>query len=158
MGDYARHNRLFSTTGEKEMWKYLRSFRPHGARFRRQAPIGPYIADFAWLSARIVIEVDGAAHVLEEQRARDAKKDAFLKSQGFVVFRLSGNDVAANSLEAFAALEEAICRSLKPPPLTPPHRGEGDPEAGTRHPSPSRSAATPSPQGGGGVRHRRAER
>jgi very-short-patch-repair endonuclease len=124
--DRARLNRLFSTAGEKEMWQYLRSLRPYGARFRRQAPIGKYIADFAWLSARIVIEIDGATHEQAQARERDGRKDSFLKSQGFEVFRFSGNDVAANSVKAFAKLEAAIRACLDTPPLAPPHKGEGN--------------------------------
>jgi very-short-patch-repair endonuclease len=124
--DYARLNRLISTAGEKEMWRYLQSFRPAGARFRRQAPIGNYIADFAWSSARIVVEVDGASHESAEQRERDQRKDAFLRREGFRVFRISGNDVAWNSPQAFAELESAIDAQLSTPPLTPPHKGEGD--------------------------------
>jgi very-short-patch-repair endonuclease len=63
------------------MWKYLQLFRPYGARFRRQTPIGRYIADFAWLSARIVVEVDGVSHKTEEQLERDHRKDAFLRCE-----------------------------------------------------------------------------
>ena len=123
--DYARQNRITATLGEKEMWKYLQSFRPLGARFRRQAPIGNYIADFAWLSARIVIEVDGATHEQPETIERDRRKEAFLKSQGFRVFRVNDNQVIANSPEAFSALDAAIRGSLDAPPPSPPHEGEG---------------------------------
>jgi very-short-patch-repair endonuclease len=123
--DYARQNRSTPTLGEKEMWKYLRSFRPYGARFRRQAPIGHVIADFAWLSARIVIEVDGATHEAVEAIARDRRKDAFLRSQGFHVYRVNDNDVIANNPAAFAQIDAAIRGKLKTPPPTPPHKGEG---------------------------------
>ena len=122
---YARQNRLAATAGEKEMWNYLRSFRPYGARFRRQAPIGNYIADFAWLSARIVVEVDGATHAGVDALARDRRKDAFLESQGFRVFRISGNDLVANSPRGFCELDSAIRARLDAPPPTPPHKGEG---------------------------------
>jgi very-short-patch-repair endonuclease len=107
------------------MWKYLRSFRPYGARFRRQAPIGSYIADFAWLSARIVIEVDGSTHEGEAAQERDRRKDDFLRSQGFKMFRVTDNDVIANSADAFSKIDEAIRSKLKTPPPAPPHKGEG---------------------------------
>ena len=123
--NYAKQNRMVPTLGEKEMWKYLQSFRPYGARFRRQAAIGSYIADFAWLSARIVIEVDGVTHESEEGLARDRRKDAFLRSQGFKVFRVTDNQVIANSMGAFSGIEEAIRCELKTPPPSPPHKGEG---------------------------------
>jgi very-short-patch-repair endonuclease len=117
---------MVSTAGEKEMWKCLRSFRSHGARFRRQTPIGNYIADFAWLSARIVIEVDGVSHEAEEQVERDRRKDAFLRREGFEVFRVNDDEVIANSPRAFAAIDAAIRRKLDAPPLAPPHKGEGN--------------------------------
>jgi very-short-patch-repair endonuclease len=98
---------------------------PLGARFRRQAPIRNYIADFAWLSARIVVEIDGISHELPENMERDRRKDAFLRSQGFTVFRLNDNEVIANSFTAFAELDAAIRGSLNTPPPTPPHKGEG---------------------------------
>jgi len=123
---YARNNRMASTAGEKEMWKYLQSFRPYGARFRRQTPIGSYVADFAWLSARIVIEVDGISHEGEDQKERDKRKDAFLQREGFEVFRVNDNEVIANSPTAFAAIDAAVRGRLDAPPLAPPHKGEGD--------------------------------
>ena len=108
------------------MWKYLQSYRPFGARFRRQTPIGNYIADFAWLSARIVVEVDGISHEMEEQLERDRRKDAFLRREGFEVFRVNDNEVIANLPSAFSAIEQALRSRLGAPPLAPPHKGEGD--------------------------------
>ncbi len=62
----ARTLRRERTHAERKMWDILRDFRPRGASFRRETPIGPYIADFAWLSARIVVEVDGDSHETEQ--------------------------------------------------------------------------------------------
>jgi very-short-patch-repair endonuclease len=107
------------------MWKYLQSFRPYGARFRRQTPIGSYIADFAWLSARIVVEVDGISHDATEQRERDRRKDAFLQREGFQVFRVSDNKVIANLPQVFAEIETAIRGCLGAPPQPLPTRGRG---------------------------------
>nr|WP_298105686.1 DUF559 domain-containing protein [uncultured Shinella sp.] len=81
------------TKAEHAMWDILRDFRSRGARFRRETPIGPYIADFAWLSARIVIEVDGNSHETDIGRRRDIKRDSFLKSQGFTVLRFDNDQV-----------------------------------------------------------------
>ena len=87
------------------MWDILRDFRPRGARFRRETPIGPYIADFAWLSARIVVEVDGDSHETDNGRRHDARRDAFLQFHGFTVLRfdndqvLDGPDHVATTIE-----------------------------------------------------------
>jgi very-short-patch-repair endonuclease len=122
----ARRLRKNKTLGEKAMQEYPRSLRPFGAHLRREVPIGPFIVDFAWLSARIVIEVDGASHDLPGRSERDGERDIFLHSQGFRVIRLRDADVIANAAKAFAIIEEAVRPHLSPPPLTPPHKGEGN--------------------------------
>ena len=127
----ARSLRKKRTLGEKAMQEYLRGLRPFGAHFRREAPIGPYIVDFAWLFARIAIEVDGASHDLPGRTERDLERDAFLRSQGFHVIRLRDTDIIGNSAEAFARVEEVVRPLLSSPgvvpPLSPPHKGEGNP-------------------------------
>jgi very-short-patch-repair endonuclease len=81
------------TKAEQVMWNLLRDLRPFGARFRRETPLGPYIADFAWLSARIIIEVDGHSHGHDDAIRHDARRDAFIRSQGFTVLRFDNDDV-----------------------------------------------------------------
>jgi very-short-patch-repair endonuclease len=89
----ARTLRRELTKAEQAMWSMLRDLRPYGARFRRETPIGPYIADFAWLSARLIVEVDGDSHETVAGRAHDAARDAFLEQQGFVVLRFDNHQV-----------------------------------------------------------------
>jgi very-short-patch-repair endonuclease len=127
----ARRLRKSQTLGEKTMHEYLRSFRPMGAHFRREVPIGPYVVDFAWLSARVAIEVDGASHELPGRPEHDVERDAFLRSQGFHVVRVCDADVIANSAQAFSEIETAIRSHLATPPPAasrrpPPHKGEGE--------------------------------
>jgi very-short-patch-repair endonuclease len=81
------------TKAEAAMWNMLRDLRPYGARFRRETPIGPYIADFAWLSARLIIEVDGDSHETDAGRSHDTRRDAFLKNEGFTVLRFDNAQV-----------------------------------------------------------------
>jgi very-short-patch-repair endonuclease len=112
------------------MHEYLRSFRPFGAHFRREVPIGPYVVDFAWLSARIAIEVDGASHDTADRRAQDGARDVFLRSQGFTLVRVADAEVIANSPHVFSRIEEVVLPKLgTPPPAAsrqpPPHKGEG---------------------------------
>jgi very-short-patch-repair endonuclease len=59
--DKARALRKRLTAQEAKVWVKLRELKALGFHFRRQAPIGPYIVDFAALSARVVIEIDGSA-------------------------------------------------------------------------------------------------
>jgi very-short-patch-repair endonuclease len=81
---------------EVVLWTFLRRRALHGYKFRRQHPIGPYIADFACVSARLVIEVDGATHSTPEELAHDAKRTAFLEKAGWRILRVNNIDVFEN--------------------------------------------------------------
>jgi very-short-patch-repair endonuclease len=74
---------------ERRVWWRLRGKQLGGHKFRRQLPIGPYFADFACLSARLVVEIDGPEHYEES----DGRKTAYLETQGFRVARFSVSDV-----------------------------------------------------------------
>ncbi|MGH6925383.1 MAG: endonuclease domain-containing protein [Propylenella sp.] len=119
----AQQLRKSRTLGEKAVQGYLRAFRPYGARFRRETPIGPYVVDFAWLSARIVIEVDGASHDLSGRVDHDLAKDTFLRSRGFRVIRVRDSDAIANVERAFALIEEAVRPHLRNPSPSPSPQG-----------------------------------
>ncbi len=128
----ARKLRKSRTLGEKAMQDYLRALRPLGAHFRREAPIGPYVVDFAWLSARIVVEVDGASHRLPGRAGQDARRDDFLRSQGFTVIRVNDADAVANAEKAFAPIEEAVRPYLKSPSPNPSPQGGGESRSASR--------------------------
>ncbi len=72
------------TETERQMWLILKDRRLIDYKFRRQVPIGPYIADFVCYSARLIIELDGSQH--GEQS--DAARNAWLQSKGFRVLRV----------------------------------------------------------------------
>jgi very-short-patch-repair endonuclease len=81
----ARELRNNMTKAEWFVWSRLRGRQMAGYKFRRQFPIGPYFADFACLSARLVVEVDGGEGHGQES---DEQKTAFLKSRGYRVVRI----------------------------------------------------------------------
>jgi very-short-patch-repair endonuclease len=81
----ARELRNNMTKVEWFVWSRLRNRQLGGYKFRRQVPIGPYFADFACLSARLVVEVDGEGHTQE----RDERKTSFLEGRGYQVLRIS---------------------------------------------------------------------
>ena len=85
---FAKSLRLEMTDGERLLWQKLRG-EQLGVKFRRQHPLGAYIADFACLEPRVIVELDGAQHV--DQQAYDDERDAFFKSQEFVVIRFAAN-------------------------------------------------------------------
>jgi very-short-patch-repair endonuclease len=80
---------------------------------RRQAPVGPFIADFAWLGGRIVVEVDGGQHATDEGLAADLKREAWFGRQGFVTVRLANEEVRQSPdacfLRVLAAMRRAGC-------------------------------------------------
>ena len=107
------------------LWQHLR-FKQLGGRFRRQAPIGNYIVDFACFEKRLVIELDGGQHL--EQEASDGVRTAWLESQGFQVLRFWNNNVFSELDSVKQRIVEALGDDahLNPPPLkgeeTPPVR------------------------------------
>ncbi|MBL8069090.1 MAG: endonuclease domain-containing protein [Armatimonadetes bacterium] len=84
--------RRHMTGPEKVLWSRLREWRNRGYTIRRQHPIGPYVVDFVCMERRVVIEVDGVSHD-SEQLTKDAARDALIKSLGFLVIRISNDDV-----------------------------------------------------------------
>jgi very-short-patch-repair endonuclease len=86
----ARTQRRAPTRAEDILWRALRARRFDGHKFRRQMPLGPYVADFVCLEARLIVELDGAPHDDDPaQQAHDARRTAWLASQGFRVLRFS---------------------------------------------------------------------
>ncbi len=80
-----------------------------GVQFYRQKPIGDYIVDFYAPRARLVVEVDGSQHLTADHIERDARRDAFLASQGLRVLRFSSREV----LNETAGVMESIYRAIE---------------------------------------------
>ena len=78
------------TEAEEKLWRELRDRRLDGIKFRRQAPVGPYIADFICMEARLIVEIDGSQH---GELLRDKHRDTELKGRGFRVLRFWNDDV-----------------------------------------------------------------
>jgi very-short-patch-repair endonuclease len=85
---------------ERRLWKLLRDRKLEGLKFRRQVPIGPYFADFVCLSRRIIVEADGPLHDEEH----DAKRDAWLTNEGFLVLRFANTVIEGDPNVVFAAI------------------------------------------------------
>jgi very-short-patch-repair endonuclease len=103
--DFARKLRRCQTPAEHRLWHLLRDRRLGDAKFRRQMPVGPYIADFLCVAARLIVEVDGGQHA---GSARDAVRDAWLEAQGWRVVRFWNGDVLANPVGVCDAILEAL--------------------------------------------------
>src|SRR6185312_8591498 len=98
--------------------------------FRRQVPIGSYIADFVAHSRKLVLEVDGESHDFEPRVRQDGVRDRWLKSRGYRVLRFTNDDVLKNLEGAVLSIAEAV-EQVGPPSLTLPRKGGGNTSAGT---------------------------
>jgi len=90
--------------------RLLRPFRDRGVPFRRQTPIAPYIADFAWLSSHLVIEIDGGQHGEAAAAGRDLARTKWLEGQGFHVVRFWNNEVLQNPAGCYALIAHVLAQ------------------------------------------------
>ena len=82
------------TDAERVLWRALRDVLPN-CHWRKQVPLGPYYADFASHSAKIVIEVDGGQHA--STRAYDEGRTRFIEGEGYRLLRFWNSDVLGNT-------------------------------------------------------------
>ena len=157
----ARELRKNPTDAEVRLWSRLRGKHLDGFRFRRQQPIGPYIADFFCPEARLIVEVDGSQH-----HEDDGSRTAWLESRGYRVVRFWNNEVLTNTASVLQVVLDALhkatigkCASPLEGEVAPEGRVGGtgaafsvasDMRHHTPHPSPH-SRRRPPPQGGRGV-------
>ena len=114
------------TDAERRLWYRLRAHRFLDLKFKRQAPIGPYVVDFICFECRLIVEVDGGQHAGNEA---DRRRDVWLKSEGYRVLRFWNDDV----LKRTDAVLGEVARAVEDIPL------------------PARSARHPLPQGERGL-------
>ena len=107
------------TYGERVVWKALRELKMN---FRRQVPIGPYVADFAQFGSRLIIEIDGYHHALSDRQARDVERDAWFRAEGFRVLRIAELDVKTS----LSAVVQRIVAVTTPPPSQSPSSTRGN--------------------------------
>ncbi|TMD29995.1 MAG: endonuclease domain-containing protein, partial [Chloroflexi bacterium] len=100
----ARELRKNMTKGERILWSRLRDRQVAGSRFRRQVPIGPYIADFLCHAPRLVVEIDGETHELD----RDDRRDAWLAANGYRVIRFGASEVHESLDDVIHAIYVAL--------------------------------------------------
>jgi len=84
------------TDTERKLWKHIRCKQIQGLQFYRQKIIGNYIVDFYCHRARLVVEVDGGQHYLDEALIEDQKRDENLRRMGLRILRVSNLDVLKN--------------------------------------------------------------
>lgn len=87
----ARVNRQTSTPAEAKMWSVLRGRQIENCKFRRQQPIGDYIADFCCEEMSLIIELDGSQHADAVQQ--DSKRTLELENMKYLVLRFWNNQI-----------------------------------------------------------------
>ena len=92
----ARELRKNSTPQERKLWSFLKSSKFYGFKFRRQFPIGNYIADFCCVKAKLVIELDGGQHSEDANKKSDSNRDAFFGMHGYRILRIWNNELDGN--------------------------------------------------------------
>jgi very-short-patch-repair endonuclease len=129
----AKQLRRTMTPAETLLWRYLKANRIDGLGFRRQVPLGNYIADFVCMSVRLLVELDGQSHDFDAQRKADEKRDAFFVAKGFRVVRFSNQDVISNLEGVVEAIRLAASSGASglPPSLPLPHKGGGNGKSST---------------------------
>ena len=117
----AKGLRKRSTDVEQLLWGRLRAGRFEGMKFRRQHPIGEYIADFVCLERKLIIELDGGQHASPDEILRDRQRDAWLEKEGYTVVHFWDNEVLMNTSGVLETIKEKLCGT--PSPQSPPLKG-----------------------------------
>ncbi len=108
----AKKLRKNMTHAENILWGYLQA-KPKGYKFRRQHPLGIYIADFYCHKLKLVIEVDGSIHNNEDVKKNDAIRQKLIEEDGLTVIRFTNVQIL-NGIENVLKAINTRCRELAP--------------------------------------------
>jgi len=131
----AKKLRSDATGPEQRLWRALKSIPVYGSHFRRQVPIGPYVADFACLKARLIIELDGGHHSQNGIAAKDEARTQWLEKEGYRVIRFWNAELIDNLSGVLETIYAGLYGSLQSEAMALP--------------TPPRPAGRPSPSRGG---------
>ena len=111
------------TAAETVLWMHLKAG-INDCKFRRQHPIGIYIADFYCHKAKLVIEVDGSIHNLDEVKQNDKEKETYLINNGYSVKRFTNKEVMTQAETVLEKIKNIISEKLNE--ATDDKSNEGD--------------------------------
>ena len=114
----ARALRQRATDAERRLWRCLRGLKHEGLHFRRQAPFGRFVVDFACHRSRLILELDGSQHAEPENVVYDKRRTAYLESCGYRVVRIWNGEVFFN-MDGLVEFISAECHRVGPPPKPP---------------------------------------
>lgn len=114
----ARSLRSNLTDAERRLWSRLRGRQLNGFKFRRQYPVAGYIADFACVESKLIVELDGGQHA--EQAHYDEQRTRRIETNGYRVLRYWNDEVLKRTDDV---LEDILRKALTPPQPSPANRG-----------------------------------
>ena len=118
----ARQLRGNQTDTERILWNRLRAHRLNGLRFRRQFPIGNFIADFCCKEYQLVIELDGEQHAEQRIIKYDDRRTQLIENRGYKVLRFWNNEVLTNMDGVLESILDTVTQRR---PLPHPLLGQG---------------------------------
>ena len=129
----AKKNRKSPTKAEAAFWEIVRAKKVQGFKFRREHPIGPFIADFANISKHLIFEIDGGYHDTPEQQKYDQLRTKYLKYYGWKVYRFTNEQVLKYPGRTLATIKRELAQT---PTLSKEERqnnwGQSPPFGGAR--------------------------
>ncbi len=105
--ELAKDLRRNMTDAEKLLWNHLKAG-VQGVKFRRQHPIGIYIADFYCHKIKLIVEIDGSIHNVEDVKENDKKREEDLRGWGNTIIRFSNNHVFKNLDHVLAEINKTV--------------------------------------------------
>jgi len=104
----AKHLRRKSTDAEKLCWKIIRNRKVMDLKFRRQHPLQHFIADFYCHEAKLVIELDGDIHELDNVRQYDERRQKAIEELGLTVLRFTNEQIFSDPDIVLKKIEECL--------------------------------------------------
>ena len=109
----ARNLQRQQTDNERKLWARLRDRRLNGFKFRRQAPCGPFVADFLCEEALPIVDLDGSQHSEADNSLTDAARTERLNALGYEVFRIWNTDFKSNAAGVLNQIVDIATRRTK---------------------------------------------
>jgi very-short-patch-repair endonuclease len=120
---FARTERATANEFAATVWQWVRNRRIANQKFRREYPIPPYTADVCCVELKLILEIDGVEHSIDDGRHRDPVRDDFLERQGERVVRIAGYDVLREPSLCLKKIEGEVKKRIlaleTPAPLAP---------------------------------------
>ena len=96
------------TVAEQKLWNELNKNKIKGYRFKAQHPVSKYIVDFYCHKIKLVIEIDGNIHDIDDVKERDEGRTFEIENYGIKVIRFTNNQVINNINEVITEIKKYL--------------------------------------------------